>query len=103
MTNKDAKRMLNAKLMCLTREASGKDEDCLTDNCGNCALFHGQGNIKEQIKALDIAIKDFEIRPCNKCKFLNDKTICEKCWHNYTTQFMPAEEEVNADGDSDNP
>ena len=60
MTNEQAKKMLKAKLECLTRETSGTDFDCNNSNCDECSLCYEQGNIGEQKEALDMAIKALE-------------------------------------------
>lgn len=60
MTNEDARNMLVAKLICLTRETSGTDTECNSHNCENCGLNYEQGNMGEQKEALDIAIKALE-------------------------------------------
>lgn len=64
MTNKQAKKMLKAKLECLKRETSGTDFDCNNSNCDECPLCYEQGNMGEQKEALDMAIKALEKEPC---------------------------------------
>ena len=64
MTNKQAKKMLKAKLECLKRETSGTDFDCNNNNCDECSLCYEQGNMGEQKEALDMAIKALEQQPC---------------------------------------
>lgn len=60
MTNEEAKNILVAKLICLTRETSGTDVECNSHNCENCGLNYDQGNMGEQKEALDMAIKALE-------------------------------------------
>lgn len=57
MTNKEAKKKLKARHDCLKRDISGKDKDCNFRRCDECGLCYEQGNMGEQIEALDIAIK----------------------------------------------
>ena len=64
MTNEEARNMLVAKMICLTRETSGTDTECNSHNCDNCGLNYEQGNIGEQKEALDLAIKALEQQPC---------------------------------------
>lgn len=60
MTNEECVKMLKAKLKCLKRETSGTDEECISHNCENCGLNYEQGNMGEQIEALDMAIKSLQ-------------------------------------------
>ena len=60
MTNEQAKKMLKAKLECLKHETSGFYGDCNRCNCDECSLNYEQGNMGEQKKALDMAIKALE-------------------------------------------
>ena len=79
MTNEQAKNMLKAKLECLKHETSGFYGDCNRCNCDECSLNYEQGNMGEQKKALEIAIKALERQPCEDCisrKLLSDN-ICE--------------------------
>ena len=79
MTNEQAKNMLKAKLECLKHETSGFYGDCNRCNCDECSLNYEQGNMGEQKKALEIAIKVLERHPCEDCisrKLLSDN-ICE--------------------------
>ena len=79
MTNEQAKNMLKAKLECLKHETSGFYGDCNRCNCDECSLNYEQGNMGEQKKALEIAIKVLERQPCEDCisrKLLSDN-ICE--------------------------
>lgn len=55
-----SKEILKAKLECLKREVSGKDIDCNCRRCDECGLCYAQGNIGEQIEALEIAIQILE-------------------------------------------
>lgn len=57
MTNKQASKILKAKLKCLYRETSGTNFDCNNSNCDLCSLCYEQGNFGEQIEALYMAIK----------------------------------------------
>jgi hypothetical protein len=63
MTNKEAIKMLTAKVECMQREISGTDIDCTLRNCDNCELCYAQGTIGEQIKALNIAISALQTQP----------------------------------------
>ena len=67
MTRDEARNMLVAKMICLTRETSGTDVECNSHNCENCGLNYDQGNMGEQIEALDMAIKSLEAEPCEDC------------------------------------
>lgn len=60
MTNEQSKKMLKAKLECLKREISGTDFDCNNSNCNECSLCYEQGNMGEQIEAIEMAIKALE-------------------------------------------
>lgn len=60
MTNEEAKKMLKAKLECLKHETSGTNHDCNMRLCDGCALNYEQGNMGEQKKALEMAIKALE-------------------------------------------
>lgn len=60
MTNEEAKKKLKAKHDCLKRDISGKDKDCNFRRCDECGLCYEQGNMGEQLEALDIAIKALE-------------------------------------------
>lgn len=79
MTREEARNMLVAKTICLTRETSGTDTECNSHNCDNCGLNYEQGNMGEQKKALDMAIKALEQishltdRPCEVCEYHSDK------------------------------
>lgn len=63
MTNKEAKKMLEAKLKCLIAETSGTNHDCNMRLCDGCSLNYEQGNMGEQKEALDLAIKALEQQP----------------------------------------
>lgn len=63
MTNEEAKKMLKAKLDCLTYETAGCNYDCNNHLCDGCNLNYRQGNMGEQIEALDMAIKALEQQP----------------------------------------
>ena len=67
MTREEARNMLVAKMICLTRETSGTDEECISHNCENCGLNYEQGNMGEQKEALKMAIKSLEAEPCEDC------------------------------------
>ena len=60
MTNKEAKKMLKAKLECLKNETSGINHDCNMRLCDGCSLNYEQGNMGEQKEALDMATKLLE-------------------------------------------
>lgn len=73
MTSKEAVEMLKAKLDCMSREFSGRDEDCNSSNCDNCKLNYEQGTVGEQKEALSVAIsalqeQDSKTRRCATCK-----------------------------------
>lgn len=51
--------MLKAKKECIELDTSGNAELC-DRNCGECKLNYEQGNMGEQIIALDMAIKALE-------------------------------------------
>lgn len=75
MTNEEAKKMLEAKLKCFIAETSGTNHDCNMRLCDECALNYEQGNMGEQKKALDLAIKALDQishlkdRPCEACEY----------------------------------
>ena len=60
----EATNMLKAKLECLKRETSGTEFDCNNNNCDECSLCYEQGNMGEQQKALQMAIKALEQQSC---------------------------------------
>ena len=90
MTNKQAKKMLKAKLECLKRETSGTDFDCNNSNCDECSLCYEQGNMREQKEALDMAIKALEQQPYEKFESVKDHIYKlagdYKCWDNRLTK-----------------
>ena len=57
MTNKQAVKMLRAKLKCMERSLSGTDEMCNILACDSCDLNYAQGNMGEQKETLKKAIK----------------------------------------------
>jgi len=61
MTNKEAIKMLTAKLECLTRDVSGMDNDCNRKLCNECHLCYEQGNMGEQKECLRMSIKALEL------------------------------------------
>ncbi len=65
MTRAEAVKMLIAKVECIKRWCSGINEDCNSPDCGECALWYEQGNVKEQIEYLQMAIKALEAEPKN--------------------------------------
>lgn len=85
MTSEEARNMLVAKMICLTRETSGTDKECNSHNCENCGLNYDQGNMGEQKEALEMAIKALEIvNDFEKAKIitggrLNGRTHAYKC------------------------
>lgn len=56
MTTKKAAEILAAKLECSKREYNS-DIDCILRNCDDCKLCYDQGKARDQIEALQIAIK----------------------------------------------
>ena len=60
MTIEEAKKMAEAKLKCMERDVSGKDDDCNNQRCNECPLNYEQGNIGEQIEWLSMAINALE-------------------------------------------
>lgn len=62
MTNKEAIKMLRAKLYCIELDTRGA-RDCNEQNCDNCPYNYEQGNMGEQKQALDMAIKALEQEP----------------------------------------
>ena len=57
MTNEEARKMLKAKLDCLTYETAGCNYDCNNHLCDGCNLNYAQGNMGEQKEALEMAIQ----------------------------------------------
>lgn len=57
MNNKEAQKMLIAKIECMKREASGIELDCIYRNCDECSLCYAQGTTGDQIEALNMAVK----------------------------------------------
>ena len=64
MTNEEAIGMLKAKLECITRDVSGRDDDCNRMLCGECRLNYEKGTMGEQKEYLRMAIKALEKEPC---------------------------------------
>lgn len=60
MTNEEAKKMLEAKLVCFNNQTSGVNYDCNMQLCDDCLLNYEQGNTGEQKDALYLAIKALE-------------------------------------------
>ena len=56
MKNREAIKMLTAKVECIRRETSGTDIDCNLRNCDDCKLCYAQGTTGEQREALNMAI-----------------------------------------------
>lgn len=54
--------MLNAKLECITRDVSGKDDDCNRRLCGACRLNYEKGTMGEQKECLRKAIEALELK-----------------------------------------
>lgn len=61
MTTENAKNMLFAKMHCIKRRTSGIHKECNDHNCDECELNYSQGNMGEQIQALERAIKALEL------------------------------------------
>ena len=81
MTNKEAVKMLKAKRYCMELETSGTEGDCNEQNCDNCPYNYEQGNMGEQIQALDMAIKALEQEPCDDA--ISRQAAIDK-WENTT-------------------
>lgn len=60
MTRKEAIKMIKAKLECMTRDVSGKDEDCIMRWCDECNLNYDQGNMGQQIDWLKMSLQALE-------------------------------------------
>lgn len=60
MTIDEAKKMIEAKLKCMERDVSGKDDDCNNHRCNECPLNYEQGNMGEQKEWLRMAINALE-------------------------------------------
>ena len=69
MTNEEAKKFLAAQLECKERYAKRYTDGCDND-CENCELCYVQGNMREQIEALRVAIKSLEQKPVVKGKWI---------------------------------
>lgn len=67
MTRKEAIEMLKAKLECLTRDVSGRDDDCNRRLCGECHLNYDKGTMGEQKEYLRMSIEALERQPCGDC------------------------------------
>lgn len=61
MDNKEAIKMLTAKIECMQRETSGTDIECNSHNCDNCELHYTQGTIEKQIEVLNKAISALQL------------------------------------------
>ena len=61
MTNEEAKKKLEAKLVCLNNMTSGINYDCNMQLCDGCSLNYEQGTVGELKDALYLAIKALEI------------------------------------------
>lgn len=61
MTTENARNMLFAKMRCIKRRTSGIHKECNDHNCDECELNYSQGNMGEQIQALEKAIKALEV------------------------------------------
>lgn len=57
MTTDEAIEMVKAKLECITRSTSGKDDDCNNRRCDECPLNYEQGNMGEQKEWLKMSIE----------------------------------------------
>lgn len=81
MTNKEAIKMLTAKVECIRRETSGTDIDCDLRNCDDCELCYAQGTTGEQREALNVAISALQAQD-KKSKtgnsFLTESTDASK-------------------------
>lgn len=58
MTIYKAIRLLLAKLHCMEREVSGRDQECNARKCDECDLNYEQGNMGEQKECLRFVIKN---------------------------------------------
>lgn len=61
MTNEEAKKKLEAKLVCFNNDISGINYGCNMQLCDGCSLNYEQGNMGEQKDALYLAIKALEV------------------------------------------
>lgn len=59
----EAKKMVEAKLKCMERDVSGKDDDCNNHRCYECPLNYEQGNMGEQKEWLRMSIEALEFMP----------------------------------------
>lgn len=62
MTDKEAIEMMKAKLECMTRSVSGRDQNCNEKKCDECNLCYEQGCMGEQKEWLRMGIKALEER-----------------------------------------
>ena len=60
MNKEEAIKMIKAKLECMTRDVSGRDDDCNNRRCGECPLNYEQGNMGEQKEWLRMSIEALE-------------------------------------------
>jgi hypothetical protein len=60
ITRKEAIKMINAKLECMTRDVSGTYYDCNRKLCDECDLNYEQGSMGEQKEYLRMAIQALE-------------------------------------------
>lgn len=81
MTIEEAKKMAEAKLKCMERDVSGKDDDCNNHRCYECSLNYEQGNMGEQKEWLRMSIKALEIQE------KSEKMKTMKCRRGY--EIMP--------------
>lgn len=56
MTKEEAAEILRNKLYCMELKASGIVNQCNSRKCDNCIYNYKQGTIREQKKALDMAV-----------------------------------------------
>ena len=104
MTREEATNILKAKLECYKCQTSETDFVC--DDCDECSICYEQGNMGEQKKALEMAIKALEqqseIIHCKECKFYTemrldlDTGICRLSCHHLGGDGFCSEAELKS-------
>lgn len=85
MTNQEAIEMMKAKLECMTRDVSGRDQACNAKKCDECDLCYAQGNMGEQKEWLRMGIEALENQKTGYWIEKDEKSaVCSCCNRNNT-------------------
>ena len=81
MKESEAIEKLRAYHKCQRLQVKGIYEDCNEKLCDNCDLCYAQGNTREHIKSIEIAIQALEKQIPKKPDFTEDKefALCPCC------------------------